>query len=160
MDAFLTRFMGVTRSCETIFFFCFCKMAKKKKMMVLHVLFVSILQDIFALKHKSNAAWINIFLEQRCPQCDHDHCFLFFLFFNVFIYFWENETQSEQGRCRERNRERETQNPKQGSRLRAVNTEPDVEFQRTNREIMTWAQVRCSTDWATSGGPHHLFLIC
>ena len=38
---------------------------------------------------------------------------------------------------------------KAGSRLWAVSIEPDVEPELTNREIMTWAEVRRSTDWAT-----------
>ena len=33
-----------------------------------------------------------------------------------------------------------------GSRLRAVSTEPDVGLELTNREIMTRAEVRHSTD--------------
>ena len=36
-----------------------------------------------------------------------------------------------------------------GSRLRAVSTEPDAGLELTNREIMTWAEVGCLTDWAT-----------
>ena len=38
---------------------------------------------------------------------------------------------------------------KEGSSVWAVSTEPDVGFEPTNREIMTWAEVRCSTQWAT-----------
>ena len=36
-----------------------------------------------------------------------------------------------------------------GSRLRAVSTEPDSELELVNRDIMTWAEVGYSTDWAT-----------
>ena len=36
-----------------------------------------------------------------------------------------------------------------GSRLWAVSTEPDAGLELTDREIMTWAEVRRSTDWAT-----------
>ena len=36
-----------------------------------------------------------------------------------------------------------------GSRLWAVGTEPDVGLKLTDCEIMTWAEVRRSTDWAT-----------
>ena len=36
---------------------------------------------------------------------------------------------------------------KAGFRLRAVSTEPNVGLQLTNHEIMTWAEVRHSTDW-------------
>ena len=36
-----------------------------------------------------------------------------------------------------------------GSRLWAVSTEPDMGLEPTDREIMTWAGVGRSTDWAT-----------
>ena len=36
-----------------------------------------------------------------------------------------------------------------GSRLWAVNTEPDAGLQLTDCEIMTWAEVGRLTDWAT-----------
>ena len=42
---------------------------------------------------------------------------------------------------------------KAGSRLWAVSTEPNVGLKLTSCEIMTWAQVRCLTDWATQA-PH------
>ena len=38
-----------------------------------------------------------------------------------------------------------------GSRLEAVSTEPDMALKLTNHEILTWAEVRCLTDWATQG---------
>ena len=54
------------------------------------------------------------------------------IFFN--IYFWEKgDTESEA--C---------------SMLQYVSTEPDMGLELMNREIMTWAEVRCLTDWATS----------
>ena len=40
-----------------------------------------------------------------------------------------------------------------GSRLQAVSTEPDVGLEPMNREIMTWAEVGRSTDWATQVAP-------
>ena len=48
-------------------------------------------------------------------------------------------------------REKETQNLKQaaGSWAAAVSTEPDAGLELTDREIMTWAEVGRSTDWAT-----------
>ena len=46
-------------------------------------------------------------------------------------------------------RERETQNPKQAPGSWVVSTEPDVGLELTNREIMTWAEVRRPTNWAT-----------
>ena len=44
-----------------------------------------------------------------------------------------------------------------GSRLRAVSTEPDTGLEPTDREIMTWAEVGRSTNWATQG-PQDLIL--
>ena len=35
------------------------------------------------------------------------------------------------------------------SRLRAVGTEPNAGLEPTDHEIVTWAEVRRSTDWAT-----------
>ena len=57
------------------------------------------------------------------------------------------EKQSMSGGGAER--EGETQNPKQTPGLRAVGTEPDAGLKLTSCEIMTWAEVRCLTDWAT-----------
>ena len=45
-----------------------------------------------------------------------------------------------------------------GSRLRAVSTEPDVGLEPTNREIITWAEVRCLTEWMTQE-PHDLMVL-
>ena len=69
----------------------------------------------------------------------------------MFIYLWERE--------REREREREVwagEGQKEGdteseadSRLQAVITEPDAGLELTDREIMTWAEVGHSTNWAT-----------
>ena len=36
-----------------------------------------------------------------------------------------------------------------GSRLRDVSTEPDTGLELVNREIMPWAEVGRSTNWAT-----------
>ena len=64
----------------------------------------------------------------------------------MFIYFWDGERQSMNrgGAEREGDTESET-----GSRLWAVSTEPDAGLELTDREIMTWAEVGCLTDWAT-----------
>ena len=35
-----------------------------------------------------------------------------------------------------------------GSRFWAISTEPNAELELTNHEIMTWAEARCSTEWA------------
>ena len=74
----------------------------------------------------------------------------------MFIYFWDRERQSmnEGGSEREGDTESEA-----GSSLWAVSTEPDTGLELTNCEIMTWAKVRCLTDWATQA-PLIYFLIC
>ena len=51
---------------------------------------------------------------------------------------------SGRGAEREGDTESET-----GSRLWAVSTEPEMGLELTNCEIMTWAKVGRSTDWAT-----------
>ena len=96
-------------------------------------------------------------------------CFHNFIFILFYFYFRESERAGERGWGRERicvyvylfifererehkqwrGRERETQNPKQapGSELSAQS--PYVGLEPTNREIVTWAKIRCLTDWAT-----------
>ena len=63
----------------------------------------------------------------------------------MFI-FWERDWQSVSRGVAEREGDTESE---AGSRLRAVGTEPDAGLEPMNREIMTWAEVGCSTDWAT-----------
>ena len=53
----------------------------------------------------------------------------------------ERESTSRGGAEREGDTESEA-----GSRLRAVSTEPDAGLEPTDREIMTRAEVGCSTD--------------
>ena len=60
------------------------------------------------------------------------------------IIFWERE--HEQGRGRER--EGDTDSEARSS-LWAVSTEPYSGLELMNHEIMTRAEVRCSTNWAT-----------
>ena len=67
------------------------------------------------------------------------------LFFLMFTHFWETERQSTRG---ERQREGDTET-KAGSKPQAVSTEPKVGLEPTDGEIMTWAEVRRPTDWAT-----------
>ena len=55
-------------------------------------------------------------------------------------------------------RERTTQS-EAGSRRWAVSTEPDVGLELTNREIMPWAEVGSSTNWATQAPPGVCVLI-
>ena len=62
------------------------------------------------------------------------------------IYFWETQRQNVSGLGAEREGDTESE---AGSRLRAVSTEPDAGLEPTNREIVTWAEVGCSTNWAT-----------
>ena len=68
-----------------------------------------------------------------------------FKIFNVYLFLKERETECEQGRGR---REGDTES-EAVSRLWAVSPEPDVGLELTDHEMMTWAKVRCSTDWAT-----------
>ena len=60
------------------------------------------------------------------------------------IDFWERQSVSGGGTEREGDTESEAV-----SRLWAVSTELDVGLELMNWEIMTWAKVRRSTDWAT-----------
>ena len=54
-------------------------------------------------------------------------------------------------------RERDTE-PEGGSRFWAVSTEPDAGLELMNHEIMTWAEVRHLTDWATQV-PHPVIVF-
>ena len=63
----------------------------------------------------------------------------------MFIYFWETERERERKRERGRERERE----RERSSLCANSREPNVGLELTNHEIVAWAKVRCSTNWAT-----------
>ena len=69
-------------------------------------------------------------------------------FFLIFIFESETDRQTdwEWGRSRGQEGDAESQ---AGSRLPAVSTESDMGLELTNCDIMTWAEVRCSTDWAT-----------
>ena len=49
-------------------------------------------------------------------------------------------------------RQRQTES-EAGFRLWAVSSEPDMGLELTDCEIMTWAEVRCPTNWATQA-PH------
>ena len=64
----------------------------------------------------------------------------------MFIYFWGRERQSMSGGGSEREGDTESE---AGSRLWAVSTEPDAGLELTDPEIMAWAEVGRSTDWAT-----------
>ena len=62
------------------------------------------------------------------------------------MYFRERERQSTSGERAEREEDTKSET---GSRLQGVSTEPDAGLEPSNHEIMTRAQVRCLTDWAT-----------
>ena len=64
----------------------------------------------------------------------------------MFIYFWDRERHSMNGGGSEREEGTESE---AGSRLWAVNTEPDAGLELTDCEIMTWAEVGHLTNWAT-----------
>ena len=87
---------------------------------------------------------------------DHFILFYFFNFLNVFIYFWERERETEHEWGRGRKIEGDTESGA-GSRVWAVSTEPDVGLELTDCEIMTWAEVRRSTNWATQAPNDHFF---
>ena len=65
--------------------------------------------------------------------------------FNVCLFLRERETQSMSG---QREMEGDTES-EAGSRLWAVSAEPDAGLKLRSHEVMTWAKVRCLTDWAT-----------
>ena len=71
--------------------------------------------------------------------------FFFKKSFLMFIYYWE--TERDRARAWEGQREEETQNLKQAPDSELL--EPDAGLKLTNWEIMTWAEVGCSSNWAT-----------
>ena len=77
-----------------------------------------------------------------------------YIFKTIFIYFWERWSMSGGRAEREGDTESET-----GFRLWAVSTEPGAGLQPTNHEIMTWAEVGRSTDWATQAS-HWFKILC
>ena len=64
----------------------------------------------------------------------------------MLIYFWDRERQSMNRGGSEREGDTESE---VGSRLRAVSKEPCAGLKLTDCEIMIWAEVGSSTDWAT-----------
>ena len=67
--------------------------------------------------------------------------------FLMSIYFWERLRQNASGLGAEGEGDAESE---AGSRLWAVSTEPDAGLELSqSREIMTWAKVGRSTNWAT-----------
>ena len=69
---------------------------------------------------------------------------LFLPYYYCNVHLFLRETELKHGRGREGDTVSKT-----GSSLRAVSTEPDAGLELTNLEIMTWAEVRHLTEWAT-----------
>ena len=68
----------------------------------------------------------------------------------MFIYFWQRERERARESMNRGGAEREEDTESEaGSRLWAVSTEPDAGLELTDSEIVTWAEVGSSTDWAT-----------
>ena len=68
----------------------------------------------------------------------------------MFLFIFETESEHKWGRGTERERKTESE---ADSRLWAVSTERDVGLELKNHDIMTWARVGPSTDWATQVAP-------
>ena len=85
----------------------------------------------------------------------HYEIFLFKFLFNFYLFLRERRRESMSRGGAESEGDTES---KAGSRLWAVSTEPDTGLELTNCEIMTWAEVRCSTDWATQMPQHFLIM--
>ena len=67
--------------------------------------------------------------------------FMNFFFLNIYLFL---------GECKQgRGRERGTGDLKQALCWQADSSEPEVGLELMNYEIITWAKVGCSTDWAT-----------
>ena len=71
----------------------------------------------------------------------------------MLIYFWERESATGEGQ-RERKREKQ----RIQSQLHADARKPDAGLKLMNLEIMTWAEVRRSTNWATQAPLNKMFL--
>ena len=71
----------------------------------------------------------------------------------MLIFEREKQSGGVGGAGREEDTESEA-----GFRLWAVSTEPDMGFEPTNRDIMTWAEVKCLTYWAIQA-PHHVVIM-
>ena len=81
--------------------------------------------------------------------------------FNVYLFLTEGERERERASTSGRGAEWEGgTESKAGSRLWDVSTEPDTGLEPTNCEIMTWAKVGCSTDWATQAPQSWSFCNC
>ena len=74
------------------------------------------------------------------------------------FYLFLRERVSEQAGVSRGGAEREGDTETEaGFRLWAISTEPDVGLEPMNHEIMTWAEVRCLTNWDTQAHPLPIF---
>ena len=66
--------------------------------------------------------------------------------FNIysFLRYGDRQSMSRGGAEKEGDTE-----PEAGSRFWAVSTEPEAGLEPTDHELMTWAEIRCLTNWAT-----------
>ena len=74
----------------------------------------------------------------------------------MFIFERERERESASAWAGEEQREGDTES-EAGFRLWAVSTEPNVGLEPTNCELMTRAEIRRSTDWATQAPLYFIF---
>ena len=98
-----------------------------------------IYKNVCSIKHyleifKIQLLFPNFFPYFTCP---------FWIFFNVYLFLRERDGVSRGGAEKEGDTESEA-----GFRLGAVSAEPNAGLEPTDGEIMTWAKVGCSTDWA------------
>ena len=71
---------------------------------------------------------------------------LLFTFLMFILFLRERQGQSESGGGAEREGDTESE---ADSRFRAASTEPNMELKLTDHKIMTWAELRHLTNWAT-----------
>ena len=74
--------------------------------------------------------------------------FLIQFYLSFYSFLRERERERYWEREGERQRDRETES-EAGSRIWAVSTNPDAGLKLMNHELMTWAEVRRLTNWAT-----------
>ena len=66
----------------------------------------------------------------------------------MFLFIFERETERVSMSEGEAETVGDTES-EAGFRLWTICTKPDAGIELMNREIVTWAKVRCLTDWAT-----------
>ena len=100
-------------------------------------------EDVAWLSTLSQKSWLWFRAHYSVSLCLR--IFLFF-FFNAYLFLRDRERPSASRGGAEREGDTES---KAGSRLWAVSTEPNLGLNLMNREIMSWAEVRCLINWAT-----------